>query len=240
MSAILDKIRKLLALSAKSSNANEAAVAAAAAQRLMTEHQIAEAELESGDRHEHATLSDDPLDTFGGRSVVWKEVLSSQLCEMHGCKIWRETRWEKGSVVKRMRVVGRPSDVGSVRYLYAWLTSEITRLVERNGRGRGKAYAFSYRAGAVNGCLAAMRVAHREVRATATNAAIVRVDARAEEAAAEQARLIGHLKPAKPATYRMDGDAYDRGHAAGQGLHTGAQLDATSGARLLGPATETT
>lgn len=235
MSAILDKIRKLLTLSAKSTNANEAAVAAAAAQRLMTEHQIAEAELETGATHERPSLSTDPLDTFGNRSVTWKEILSSQLCSMHGCKVWKETHFEgRRARERRMRIVGRPSDVASVRYLYAWLTSEIERLVQRNGKGRGQRYAYSYRVGAVNGCLEAMWAARREARAAAPGEALVRVDARLEEAEAEAERVTGTIKPAGKVTFKRDPEAYQRGHVAGSGLHTGAELDAITGARLLG------
>lgn len=234
MSPIIEKIRKLLSLS-KSSNANEAAVAAAAAQRLMTEHQIAEAEVEDGEQHEQASLSEEPLDTLGARAPSWKEVLSSQLSQMHGCKVWRETTRGGGLPPSvRTRIVGRPSDVASVRYLYAWLTSEIVRLTRKHGSGRGLRYSNSYRNGAVNGCLAAMWEARREVRATATGAALVRVDARAEEAQAEQQRLTGELKPARPVTFKRDPEAYVRGVAAGRGLHTGAKLGATTGTRLLG------
>jgi hypothetical protein len=232
VSSLLDKIRKLLALS-KSANANEAAAAAAAAQRLMTEHQIAEAEVDDGELHEHATLSDDPLDTFGKRSVVWKEVLSSQLCLLHGCKVWRESLYDGPTVTRRLRIVGRASDVGNVRYLYAWLTSEVERLVQSNGKGRGQRYAYSYRVGAVNGCIAAMWAAHREVRAAATGAALVKVDSRRAESEAEAKRAVGHIKPARPASFTRDPDAYQRGEAAGRSLHTGAKLGA-AGARLLG------
>lgn len=233
MTAIIDKIRKLLALS-KSSNANEAAAAAAKAQRLMTEHQVAEAELEAFEAPaETASVSDDPLDRFGLRVPLWKELLSAKLATLHGCRTWKHSTWTTRSDMKRhMRIAGRPSDVASVRYLYAWLTSEIERMAHAKSAGRGRDYAKSYRLGAVQGCIAAMREANGVARAAATPGALVRLDARIVEANA----LLTHLDIAdahKPKV-SLDGKAFDQGSRDGRGLHTGAKLTAVTGARLLG------
>ena len=233
MTGVIDKIRKLLSLSAKSTNANEAAVAAAAAQRLMTEHRIAEAELEIGEAQETAQLAADPLDNFGHRSIVWKEMLCGGLLRLHGCKGWKQSTWHNGQVVRQLRIVGRPSDVASVRYLYAWLTSEITRLAQREARGRGAKYAASFRVGAVRGAIAAMENADHEARSTANPAALLKLDARAAESAAAAASAAGDVKPARKTSGSLDSDAYARGVSAGRQLHTGAKLG-PSAARLLG------
>lgn len=234
MSAILDKIRKLLTLSAKSSNANEAAAAAAAAQRLMQEHRIAEAELETGEPTETAQLAADPLETFGWRSILWKEQLCGALMKLHGCKGWKLSRWENGTRVRRLQIVGRPSDVASVRYLYAWLTSEIERLAQRDAKGRGAGYVSSFRLGAVRGALAAMHGADRAARANANPAALVRLDAREAEAEAVAATAAGDIRPARKSDAQIDSNAYTRGISAGRTLHTGAELEAATGGRLLG------
>lgn len=232
MSSILDKIRKLLALS-KSASANEAAAAAAVAQRLMQEHRIAEAELETGEPTETAQLSADPIDTFGKRSVYWKEQLCGGLLRLHGCKGWKETTWTGNTCVRRLQIVGRASDVANVRYLYAWLTSEIERLAQRDTKGRGAKYGASYRSGAVRGSLSAMAAADVAVRATANPAALVRLDAREQEAAAAAA-ASADPRPARKSAAKLDAEAYRRGVTAGHGLHTGAKLGAATGARLLG------
>jgi uncharacterized protein DUF2786 len=234
MTAILDKIRKLLALS-KSANANEAAAAAAAAQRLMQEHRIAEAELETGGPTETAQLAADPIDRFGKRSILWKELLCGSLVRLHGCKCWKVSNWTGPNVCERkLQIVGRPSDIASVRYLYAWLTSEIERLAQRDARGRGAKYAASYRWGAVRGAIAAMRAADTAVRSEANPAALVKLDARATEAEAASAAIASNIKPAHKSSAQFDADGYTRGVAAGRGLHTGAKLGAATGARLLG------
>ncbi len=232
MSSIIEKIRKLLALS-KSTNANEAAAAAAKAQRLMTEHQIAEAELESGEQHERATLADDPIDTFGWQTPQWKERLCGSLVQLNGCMCWKLSRWERGTRVRKVQIVGRPSDVATVRYLYAWLTAEIERLAQRNTKGRGRDYANSYRMGAVVGCVSAMQAADRQARQTAPSAALVRLDAREEEARAVAAQLQLDIKKARPSAAARDQEAYRAGVRDGAQLHTGAKLGET-GARLLG------
>lgn len=234
MTPIIEKIRKLLALS-KSSNANEAAAAAAAAQRLMAEHQIAEAELEVGDGpRESACKSADPIDAFGEQAPTWKGVLCQGLADLLGCEVWLE--WVKkpgGGLGRLMQVVGRPSDVASLRYLYAWLVSEIERLTQKHAKGKGRTYANSYRLGAVHGCLDAMQTANREVRAKASGEALVRVDERAAESEAVIAALGLNLRTTSRRS-RSNAEAYERGQRAGRGLHTGAALGASSGARLLG------
>lgn len=233
MSQILDKIRKLLALS-KSDNANEAAAAAGAAQRLMQEHRIAEAELEGdSEPQERASLATDPIDTFGEQAPIWKGSLCNGLTKLHGCECWTSSKRDGARVVRCMLIVGRPSDVASVRYLYAWLVSEIERLAQRHAMGKGRTFANSYRMGAVAGCLEAMRGANRDVRAKATGEALVRIDARALESQSVLGSLGLNLRQ-RSTSARLKRDAYERGQAAGRGLHSGAKLGASTGARLLG------
>lgn len=224
--AILEKIRKLLALS-KSDNANEAAVAAAAAQRLMTEHQIAEAELGGSADDERAQREIDPLFTGSSEMPMWLNILSFNLAQLNGCITWIGRDANRRKVIT---IVGRPSDVASVRYLFAWLRLEIDRLTRRHAHGKGRTYATSYRKGCVSGVVAAMRETTKVARQQASGAALVKLDARLIDAAA--------LAPAGMANgknigIRADRDAYERGQAAGRRIHTGSSLGA-GGARLLG------
>ena len=90
-----------------------------------------------------------------------------------------------------------------MRYLYAWLTSEIERLAQRHAMGKGRTYANSYRWGAVVGCLAAMGDASRTARAKATGEALVRLDARAIESQAvlDSQNLNLRQSPNRPPTW---------------------------------------
>lgn len=51
--------------------------------------------------------------------------------------------------VRCFKVVGRASDAQAVAYLFRYLANEINRLCERDGKGAGKAFANSFRHGAV-------------------------------------------------------------------------------------------
>lgn len=222
-SAVIERVKKLLALS-KSDNANEAAAAMAVAQRLMSEHQIAEAELETCEPDERAQVEVDPLDVGGVTLAYWKGSLGCGLAKIHGCRAWT-TRGKTGAKV--LVIVGRPSDVATVRYLYAWLVLETERLAQRNAMGGGRSYADSYRKGCVAGILAAMRQADSEVRATATGSALMRLDARRAEC---EALLPENLR--KTQSRVTDGGAFSRGREHGSRIHTGGTLGA-SRTRLL-------
>jgi hypothetical protein len=224
MQSMIEKIKKLLALS-QSSNANEAAVAAAAAQRLMAQHQIAEAEL-GGEVEEKAAKEVDPL--FEAKTLPgWLNMLSAGLCRQNSVFVWVHKRADGKSYVC---ICGRPSDVANVRFLFAYLRSEIERLVQVECRGKGRSIMDSYRKGAVVGAIEAMDAAREEVRAQATGAALLKVDGRLAEARA--AAALGKTKPAARVGL-ADAGAYYAGKTAGGHLHGSAQLGAAGG-RLLG------
>lgn len=233
---VIAKIKKLRAL-ATSDNEHEAAAAAAAAERLLQEHRLSEAELEgdSGPK-EQAELSEDPLDVFGRKAQVWKGVLVFGLGKLHGCYVFQDRVRRRGATEIHLvyRIVGRPSDVATVRYLYAWLTSEIERLAHQHGKGKGRTWFNSYRRGAVAGVLEAMRGASKAVRAEASATALVRLDERMTETESAARELGLRVGGARTASVRVDHDAFDRGQRDGRSIHTGANLPNGAGPRMLG------
>jgi hypothetical protein len=221
LSAILEKVRKLRAL-ATSSNEHEAAAAAAAAERIIQEHRLSEAEVEAGGEAPTEKASDghEPITTHAKRAPYWRKYLVSGLSSRHGCATY--LRYAGGGGWAH-QIVGRKSDVETVRYLFAWLSLEIDRLAGLH-KGEGRAWLNSYRVGAVAGCLEAMAVAEREIRAQAhvTSTAIVRVDARREEA---KAALPGGL--GKGSGYNgsiNSGGGYAAGKRDGANIHTGVRI----------------
>ncbi len=71
LQAVLDKVRKLRALS-KSANANEAAAAARAADKLIQQYRIDEAQIAQGDVERDLY----PIESFGTRTEIsWQLVL---------------------------------------------------------------------------------------------------------------------------------------------------------------------
>lgn len=88
-SGLIEKIRKLRALSL-SENVHEAAAAAAAAERLIQEHNVAEAELEAASDAQVEAPTREDLAEVGTSSPTWKLFLSSALEKAHGCAgSWR-------------------------------------------------------------------------------------------------------------------------------------------------------
>ena len=125
MQNIIEKIKKLLAL-ATSDNAHEAAAAAGMAAKLMAQHQIAEAELIGG-IEEKATKEIDPL--FAGKTLPgWLNILSAGLGKQNSVYTWLH---RKSDGTSHVCIAGRPSDVANVRFLFAYLHSEIERLTQK-------------------------------------------------------------------------------------------------------------
>jgi hypothetical protein len=142
MDKVIDRIKKLLAL-AKSSNPNEAANAAAAAQRLMEEH-----ELEEGDLAAHSgqavkdPVKEEYLSPFSYRQVDrWRAALAYGVCAGFGCHYWWEVVVTAAPVkglgmvgkMKRnraLRVIGRATNLATAQYMFLYLDREVQRLAQ--------------------------------------------------------------------------------------------------------------
>lgn len=243
MIPIIEKIRKLLALS-KSANANEAATAAALAQKLMAQHR-----LEPHDVNDPVELTmRDPTPLIVWNSVrvppIWLGLLAANLATLNGCAIVIErTGYREWSVW----VAGQKTDIEAYRYLFGWLMSEVSRLTEKNfhahlpdelyraviereGRSYARTLKSSYRLGCIQGALSAMKQAEAEVRAAATG--IVKVDTRVPEAAMILRAHFGEGKDDRR-TVSVNRAAIEAGRAAGSHLHGSKPLGA-GGTKMLG------
>jgi hypothetical protein len=175
---IIDKVRKLLKLS-ESSNANEAALAAAAAQRLIDEYNLSAALLSvETDEPENEPIEDTlrdgkPLDAQK-KLQTWRYALADVLAEVNGCQIYRY----KGSI----ELTGRKSDTDKVRYLYGYLINETNRLCDRDGEGCGRTWRNNYRIGVVDTIALRLREEHNKFKnqareqVSSDSVALVKVD----------------------------------------------------------------
>jgi hypothetical protein len=220
---IIARIKALRAL-ATSSNVHEAAAAAAQAARLLLEHDLAEADVQTSEPVEAPTQDAVPLDVYGSKVARWRSALATFLIKQHGCYGWvRHTADGKWAQV----IVGRRGDVETVRYMYAWLTTEITRIAQATGRGNGRSWFNSFYWGAVSGIREQMMKTTAEVRSHATGTALAVVDARlvASRALAPPGlRSFGKVAPLR------DGDGYRRGQEAGRSMHVGKAIGSGGGA----------
>lgn len=251
---IVDKVKKLLRL-AESADVNEAATAAAAAQRLMENHRIDQAMIDlDGDEgdgvedEEIENLHDDPLEA-SGRLGRWKSQLAMAIASINGCRIYLGRGYKDGTAQTTLCIVGRPSDVASVRYLFAYLSGEIERLCKLQGRGLGRTWANSFRMGAVHTVRKRLREAQQKARQEARaklkgkgttalvklDKALARVDERAKEVEAWMKKNM-RLSSARSSASRRDWGAYAAGKRAGDSIDLGGSGSARRrGTRALGP-----
>lgn len=235
VSAIVDKVQKLLALS-KSSNANEAAAAAAKANKLIDQYRLSEADLETEATADLEPLEEDPDYVYqSGKVTPWKKLLVNVLAAHYGCAYWNDRTYVNGRQFSRYRLVGKRSDIGITRYMYSWLLLECQRLSEKEAKGMGRIFVGSYCEGFVIGVANQLKLSRAEVQKDATATAIVKIDARAQVAKSFLYQLHTNLVQTKQVSARQrDGLAFSLGQNRGQNMHLGASMAASGGTKLLG------
>lgn len=239
----LEKVRKLLRL-AKSDNPNEAATAAAHAQAIMDRHGIEQAALDMA-----TNAPDEPIRDFaqmpeGSLTDVgvtrWHTTLALYVAKHNLCGVY--VSGSRGR--KTLEIYGRASDVETVRYMYAWLRTEIQRLVDSHGRGMGVVWRRNFGLGAAETLnerlkeqrektIQAMREEMPKDNPAALlvlNQAIVKVEERRHELrrfASETLRLVRIAGPQG----RDDRSARDAGRQAGHSINLGGRMRQIGGGR---------
>jgi hypothetical protein len=228
-SPVLERIAKLLAL-AESPNEHEAQAAMSAAQRLMLKYNIEAAVSGSAPsyvfRHlgkpsgrvpEHERRLALILDEFFFVQVIWVPV-------------WRTLEGKRGSVLE---VCGSRENVELAAYVYDFLiytADALYRADRASRRDRSHRARRKYLAGVMSGFHA--RLQGERTRAEAQGLVWV-----------GDAELGGYFRRRHPHvrwarhSVSTEGEAYDRGQAAGRSivLHRGVKAGASSKVRLLPP-----
>lgn len=230
--SILDKVRKLRAL-ATSANVHEAAAAASAAERLIQEHNLSEAELSVNEEDEAVTY--DAISEHGSKIATWQSNLLWHLARAYQCcgffRFFRVHVTVGYETTHRYVAYGRKQDLETLRYQFAFFTSEIDRLAA-GGRGFGRTWLNSFRLGAVSAIGEALYETRKVTRAAASSTALVVVDRRAE--VAEKKRNEDHPDlRSKKSSSRIDETAFAIGKRAGASINQKSALG-SAGERLLG------
>jgi hypothetical protein len=163
----IEKVAKLLRL-AQSNNANQSALAASRAQEIIDKYRIEAAALEL-ETNGTQSKPDEPIKDFGAdlmdaesrKLATWRQRLFTKIAKMNGCKGYVD-RKRDGTNYRGIAIVGQPSNAATVRYLYAWLRSEVDRLANRDCRGFGHTYANNYRNGVVDTIALKLQAAQKE------------------------------------------------------------------------------
>jgi len=223
--AIIGKANKLFALAEKNSNPNESANAFFQAQKLLEKYKLTRAELDvvSDVIDEEPIVEDNvPLEQVG-RSTRWKDFLSATICRVNGCHSYWSHKYDQ----KHLKIIGRPSDVTIVRWLYRSVTEQIETLCKAAmlaGLGRGKHWANSFKQGASSTVTKRLREAQVEVRDEYKGtAALVLVKKRDEDLELWVKKHHPYLTTGKSTSFSISRDAYS------QGIEAGRRVDLTRG-----------
>lgn len=178
---ILDRVRKLLALSENSPSENEAALAAANAAKLMEEYQLTEALVRLDapvlPAEKIVTEQLDPVTNEARKRVAWRETVSAAVAD--DCQVREYLRYRTvgtyPNLVKQTNVVGmgRESSVQTWRYTTQYLCRVVDELADagwdelddytrRNSSARSWKNAFRV------GCASRIAVRLAEARASRT------------------------------------------------------------------------
>jgi hypothetical protein len=228
---VLERIQKLRALEG-SPNVHEAATAAALADKLIQQHKLEEAELEAGtgERSERPDEAPDPL-LQERRATTWKWRLASGLARHYDVALYRQSVLDSAEsgrdflaqpprrgVVSALRMVGRPSDLAALRWMFAWLSTEIEQLAGRAVVGRGRRWGNAFRIGAVSTVVTALAQskAALEPGACASNASIILAQ-RGEQADRRMRELHPDLGVARLGS-ATDAHGFEAGKLAGHSI----------------------
>jgi hypothetical protein len=216
-SPIIEKIKKLLAL-ANSSNEHEAALAAGHAQRLLSEHNLAMADIDASRRPDKA----DKVETAVSKTLPkWLRHLSAGVSSAFDCQAVHHP------ATGRLTFIGVGADVQIAAYTFTCLDRTVRRLcgayMKQHALGttanrHRELMRHSYYLGAVSTITA--RLKEQKIQTPVTTGALVPV----KEGLIRQAMSeIGNLRTMQSRRSYINGDAYSRGETDGGrvGIHRG-------------------
>jgi len=209
----IGKVAALLRLAERGGTVAEAATAAAHAQAIMDRWELTHDAVNGHTDEQPET--EEPIMGFGSapdgqldaslKQPRWMVQLAGGIARLNGCFIYLSSRWEpkKSRHFRSVEVVGRPSQVETVRYMYAWLKREIQKLQNIHGRGMTYSWRREFNIGAVIEILRRLEEQRRqtvqEVRAEYVNNpnALVRIDrslARIQDSSLARAWAYEHFR----------------------------------------------
>jgi hypothetical protein len=223
----IQKALKLMAL-AGSDNVHEAAAAAARAQEILRRYEIDATILSTATAEPEEDIEDfmkkgAPLDGDRyAKAVNWKCTLANVISKSHQCKTFTS-----GGAIN---IVGQPSLVETVRYVYALLVGEIEKLTDKNGKGCGRTWRNNYRYGAVAAIREKFEEANvkvaAEVRAEYVNnpLGLVKVENALAKISAREAAVQAFVKKAyklhsRSSSRTVDYAAYEQGKRDGKNIN---------------------
>jgi len=237
MSKVIARVIHLRKLASGNTNIHEANAAAAAADKLIQEHRLSQAELEASGNAPVDPMSSVKLHE-GGRRTAWRETLLWALSGHYGCS-WFMNHGRSFASGREKRtcdytIVGRESDVAVVVYMFSWLTEEIERLCRWHSGGKGTGYARAWLDGAAIGVRDTFRARAAEMKAKeATSSAMVLLDNRSKEAEKYKYATVAGLKKVGHVQGGRDFSAREHGYKVGREIQIKEGIGGKAGALRL-------
>lgn len=187
----LDKAMKLLRLS-KSPVPAEAALAASKAQEIIDRYKLDVTGIDydaQTAKEDSEPVKDfgygDPLDDMAeSYKVIWGLRLASVVARANQTRIiYLDKRNETRRIGRTIKIVGRPSDVSTVRYLYSFFKLQIEQMAKEQCAGNSGAYVNQFCIGVIDTISAKLAAqkqqtfAEKRQEVSANPGALVRVNA---------------------------------------------------------------
>lgn len=156
MEAIIERIRKLLAMSRGNANENEAAVAAQKAQQLLAEYNLSLADVEKLDA-KGKVIEDGDLMTSS--SNPWRRTLGNATARLYLCDYyWNHVHFAKATRKRgyvradRHNFIGLPHNVVVAKEMFVYFVDTVERLAKesRKKEKQTNAYEHAFRHGCAN------------------------------------------------------------------------------------------
>jgi hypothetical protein len=233
LSSVISKVQKLLSL-ANSSNANEAATAAALANKLIDQYRLSSADYTMGETEVDPLIEDNDYIYETGRIVPWKSSLVLVLAKHYGCAVYNSAYYPNGRKASRYKLVGRASDIEITKYMFNWLMLECQRLSENEARGKGRVFASSYCQGFVSGIRQQLSKSRQEAKENASQISIVKIDSRESEATEFMHKMHNLRKThTTSSSMKLDVNAFNAGADRGKSLHLGQSMGSGCKVKML-------
>lgn len=228
---VFKKVKDLLRLAENNDNLAEATLAFGKAQELLSKYNLSMSDIEHDLEAKEAIEEQEGIES-NGRMASWKKALASSIARANQC--FSYTKMIDKSTIK---VVGRPSDIQIVNYMYLVISREIERLCKVNqpsnlNKSSGKIWSNSFKIGAVKAISDRFNEVKKQSMENADEKAIVRVEKRFEEAktfAYKNEKIV-----TKGSSYRKNEGAYGAGYKSGQQIHANSGLGSGKGHLALG------
>lgn len=226
LESVIRKVQALRDLAARAGTIHEAQAAAAQADALLQKHRLTEAEIEaSGCVVAEGIVDDDRPVVDGKRLDSWRTRLAATVAEHYGCVAHSTRRYQGGHQASvELKIAGRPSDIEIVRYMFAWLSAEVTRLAAREPAGA----RHLFKHGAVTGVDETLVAARRRADAEHTKAhggSVALAVAHRAKATREWMRGVNpDMGEGCKAILRGSRSDYERGIDAGHRINLGPAL----------------